>query len=320
MSAEQDEPANDTTVNNNDDSDSDSSDDDELCLEGVLERVRDDDVSSESDEEEEEEVPMKGPAKSKPKKSKKSSKNSDSDSEDDTNGEILQVEFTFHDMAEDFYHGIHTLLKSTHPPHSQALVNAILENVSVGTVISTKGDEEHNVFGFASVLNVQTHKEVDCVKSLIDICLTNVPEEHKRELSVVLSGKTKRPAGFLIHGRMFNLPLEIVEVYHQQLVLDMEWAVEHAEGGEEERKSLDFGVFLRLAPCVRTSGNGGVVYNYFDDEAMADHAEFVYALPGKLMKGIEDQDPPCCNVIVLTRTGHAEAMKDIHKLIHGAAK
>jgi hypothetical protein len=73
---------------------------------------------------------------------------------------------------------------------------------------------------------------------------------------------------------MVNMPLEIVEILHQQLVLDMDWAVEHAEGGEDERKSLDFGAFVRLAPAYRSSGT--TYYKLFDDEIFAQHAEFSY--------------------------------------------
>jgi BCCIP len=71
---------------------------------------------------------------------------------------------------------------------------------------------------------------------------------------------------------MVNLPVEIVQVLHQQLVLDMDWAVEHAEGGEEERKSLNFEAFVRLAPSYRSSRAS--YYKYFDDEIFSRRADF----------------------------------------------
>ena len=55
---------------------------------------------------------------------------------------------------------------------------------------------------------------------------------------------------------MVNMPLEIVEVLQQQLVADMDWAVSNAEGGEAERKSLDFGAFVRIAPATVSSRKG----------------------------------------------------------------
>ena len=45
---------------------------------------------------------------------------------------------------------------------------------------------------------------------------------------------------------------QLVEILHQQLALDMDWAVKYAEG-EEERKSLDFGAFVRIAPATVSS-------------------------------------------------------------------
>jgi len=143
-------------------------------------------------------------------------------------------------------------------------------------------------------------------------------------MEVVLSGKTKRPAGFFIHARMVNIPLEITEVLHQQLVLDMDWAVENAEGGEDERKALDFGVLIRMAPTHRIE-NESIAYRYFDDEVFANRAEFTYTfdVPKNKRKGekIADDDgdgqAKQCTVIVMTKTGHRDAMKDLSKLIHG---
>jgi len=101
--------------------------------------------------------------------------------------------------------------------------------------------------------------------------------------------------------------MEITEVMHQQLVLDMDWAVENAEGGEEERKSLDFGAFVRLAPCSGSGGGGSGV---------ATNAEFVYAFEApKMFEGEEEEG--MCSVIVMTKTGHRAAMKDMAKMIHG---
>ncbi|KAL7471073.1 hypothetical protein ACHAXS_011372 [Conticribra weissflogii] len=270
--------------------------------------------------------------------------------------EIIQVEFLFCDMNERFFHGMKTLLHrhSIHATHSSQLTDLILGNVSVGTVLSTDDpndvkppptssssssssssnknlksstplppQEEPNVFGFATVINLTTHHSTPCIQSLKTLCLSKCPPQHKPEMETVLSGKTKRPAGFFFQERMVNVPLEITEVMHQQLVLDMDWAVENAEGGEEERKSLDFGAFVRLAPCSGSGGGGsssssgsGVIYKYFEDEVFATNAEFVYTFEApKMFEG--DEEEGICSVIVMTKTGHRAAMKDMAKMIHG---
>jgi hypothetical protein len=324
------------TDKNGDDSSDDgsSSDDDSLVLEGVL--VRNPDASSSSDDsddddddgeeddddgdDQEDEKESKKPkakdngkragsksmAVPKKKKRKKSSNKPDT----------INVEFTFCDMDEKYFHGIKSLLhdsSTVYQNQSSNMADLMIENISVGTVVSTADDEDGNVFGYASILNVSTYQDSPVVQYLKDFCLKGCPAKHKKELEVVLSGKTKRPAGFFLHGRMINMPLEIVQVLQQQLVLDMDWAVDNAEGGVEERKSLDFGAFVRLAPCQAEGGS--VVYRYFDDEIFAGRAEFVFTTDAP--KSFSKEEKQYCNVLVLTKTGHRAAMKDIDKLING---
>merc|ERR1712194_27770 len=174
--------------------------------------------------------------------------------------------------------------------------------------------DDANVFGFTSIVNVTTNHSSPTIQSLKALCLKHCPSQHKAEIEILLSGKTKRPAGFFFQERMVNVPLEIVEVLHSQLVLDMDHAVAHADD-EVERKSLDFGAFVRLAPCYSSEGGGGgVIYKYFDDEVFATNAEMVFEMP-KMNK--EDEDDMRCSVIVMTKTGHRGAMKELKKMIHG---
>ena len=117
----------------------------------------------------------------------------------------VNVDFIFCDMDEKFFFGTKTLLLSnpTLAPQSSALADLIIENVSVGTVISAEGytEGDDDVFGYASVLNVTTNESQPCIQYLKKQCLDHCPVQHREELETVLSGKTKRPAGFLIHGR-----------------------------------------------------------------------------------------------------------------------
>ena len=341
--------------NGNDDSDDSSSsdeDDGDLVLEGVLIRNPDASDSSDSEEDEsddddddEEEEEMKPPAKKqKQQKSDHKDKNDNNNNNTTKNQkkqkkkkkkgksgpEIVPMDFTFCDMDEKYFHGIKALLASSSPAYlsnASALSDLMIENVSVGTVISTvyeyKAGQERDpeyegvVYGFASVLNVTTYKDNDAIKALKKLCLSKCPNDRKTELETVLSGKTKRPAGFYLQSRMVNLPLEIVEVLHQQLVKDMDWAVDNAGGGVEQRKSLDFGAFVRIAPtCRENQGNGRTsYYKYFDDELLANHAEFTYEI--ELPKTFGMEETPYCTVIVMTKTGHRMAIKSLQKLVNG---
>jgi hypothetical protein len=329
-------------------SSSDDDDDDDLILEGVLIRNPDvsdsDDTSSEEEEEEDEggeqedveEEDSKPPPNNKSKTSREIEKNSIGSNKPkpeaakkstpqkennkkkkkrkNSGPDIVHVDFIFCDMNEKFFHGLKTMLNTVTPLlaiHSSALADLMIENASVGTVTSTDGDTDGTVFGFASVLNVTTHQDQVCIQSLKKTCMEKCPAAHQKELLVVLSGKTKRPAGFYLHGRMVNMPLEIVQVLHEQLVLDMDWAVKNAEGSEAMRKSLDFGAFILFAPTFKASGT--TYYKSFDDEIFASHAEFTFEI--ELPKPYGSDETPFCNVVVLTKTGHRTAMKSLAEMV-----
>mmetsp|Transcript_22249 Transcript_22249/g.44787 ORF Transcript_22249/g.44787 Transcript_22249/m.44787 type:complete len:333 (-) Transcript_22249:1079-2077(-) len=296
-------------------SDDESSDDDSLVLEGEI--IRNPDVSDSDDDysSEEEEADNAKQSKKKHKTNNGKGKGTKPKKKASNQPETIQVDFVFCDMNERFFHGVKTLVhrNSVHSPHSSQLADLTIENNMVGTVLST--DQDDNVFGFASVVNLTTNSSSTCIESLKKICLDKCPQQHKPEMETVLSGKTKRPAGFFFQERMVNVPLEITEVLHQQLVLDMDHAVKNARD-EDEKKSLDFGAFVRLAPCYSGGGGGAnsAIYKYFDDEIFATNAEFVYTFDAPKMFE-EDEEELKCSVIVMTKTGHRAAMKELKKMV-----
>jgi hypothetical protein len=293
----------------------DESSDDDLVLEGEI--IRNPDVSDSDDDysSEEEEADNAKQSKKKQKTNNGKSKGKKTKKKTSNQPETIQVDFVFCDMNERFFHGLKTLVhrNSVHSPHSSQVADLVIENNMVGTVLST--DEDDNVFGFASVVNLTTNSSSTCIESLKKICLDKCPQQHKPEMETVLSGKTKRPAGFFFQERMVNVPLEITEVLHQQLVLDMDHAVKNARD-EDEKKSLDFGAFVRLAPCYSGGGGGAnsAIYKYFDDEIFATNAEFVYTFDAPKMFE-EDEEELKCSVIVMTKTGHRAAMKELKKMV-----
>jgi hypothetical protein len=295
-----------TKSDSSDVSSEESDGDESLGLEGVLERNPDASSSSSSDEsedEEDEEEEEKGGQKNKrklPANEKKSKKKREM---------TIQVDFTFCDMKEMYFHGLKSLLNNSstvYQLHSSEFCDKMIESVAVGTLISTADDgQEGNVFGFASFLNMA--EEYPAMEYLKEICLKDCPQDHKKQLQKVLTGPT---TGLFLHGRMINLPLEITLVLHEQLVKDMDWAIKNAEGGEEERNSLNFTHFVRLAPCQQDQG---VVYRYFDDEIFAGQAEYVFTVDAP--KSYSKEEKQLLNIMVLTRAGHRQAMKDLKQMI-----
>jgi hypothetical protein len=412
---------------NDDDSSaySSSDDDDSLVLEGVLVRNPDASSSSSDDDElssEEDEESMKRPASSSSKAKTKGGsgniaiannkkhtkqqlqqskttmmqkKNQKTSKSKQQQLEMIHVEFLFCDVHERFFHGMKTLLhrQAYHASHSSQLVDLIIDNVMIGTVLSTDLDDnsnsssssrsvdntttkkiksnnnngsavgskpatttmqqqehnmdEANVFGFVSIINLSTNNSSSCIQSLKSTCLLHCPNEYKTELTTVLSGTTERPVGFFFQERMVNVPLEITLVLHEQLVLDMDYAIDNVSD-MELKKSLDYGAFIRLAPCFKSSSSGGggsggsgggiLVYKYFDDEIFATNAEFVYSFKATTHNKKKEAKAHCnekkkneydddndgdeseelwCSVIVFTKTGHRVAMKEMKKMIHG---
>ena len=251
--------------------------------------------------------------KKKQQKEKKKKKTKGDDSDDDDDDDIIQVEFTFHDFDERFFHGVKNLLHASstlYQPHSSALADLMIDNISVGTVCSTEGDAaDGTVCGFASILNVKEYGKNACLQAMKKYCLDHCPAAHRSELTTVWSGDTKRPAGLYLQARMVNMPLEIVYVLQHQLVQDMDYAVEHAQD-EDDQKAVNFGAFVRLAPA--SMDGPCVVYKHFDDEVLATNAEFVYAAPAPPSCGSEETS--VARVMVLTRTGHTTAMTELQQL------
>ena len=66
-----------------------------------------------------------------------------------------------------------------------------------------------------------------------------------------------------------------------------------------------------------------MIYKYFDDEVFATNSEFVYNFEIPKLSyenndgGEEDDNKMWCSVIVMTKTGHRNAMKELKKMIHG---
>ena len=69
---------------------------------------------------------------------------------------------------------------------------------------------------------------------------------------------------------------------------------------------------MRLAPAT-ADGNRGLFYKFFDDEIFAGHAEFSYSMDAPPSYGSEEKQ--MVSIIVMTKTGHRQAMKELKQLV-----
>lgn len=291
-------------------SSSSSDENNSLALDGLVEKERDlDEYESSSDEEEKKET-----------KKKRRRKGSESSSDSD---EDLQVEFCFCDMDLDkYFHGVKTLLgfEPLHVPHSSQLADIILDNVEVGTLVTTQDDPDHNVFAFASALNVSNadgcYGSKPCIIKLQKMILDKCPAAFQKRLNSVFADQgNKSTVGLVTHARMINVPLKIVQVMHEQLIKDMDWA---AAGGESKspQPQFDFKTLLFLAPCSR-DGNA-LYYKYVEDEIFASRSElqFEFDVPMKVSAFAQQETTyTVCSLIVLTRQAYEDGIVEFSKLV-----
>jgi BCCIP len=133
--------------------------------------------------------------------------------------------------------------------------------------------------------------------TLLEYCQSKVPKDsiNKTTLRQYFVDDSSSSAtgsdqhvGLLSHGRMMNLPLELVPVLHQQLLLDLDYAMtlqqqdtradNDGADNDDDDDEYDFrplSHLIRIAPCYRDK-RAGVLYKLFDDEHLADAADAVY--------------------------------------------
>lgn len=355
---------------------SSSDDDDELALDGVIKRNSDASTSSEESEVEDSDDDgdnkksgsktdqARGNVKNNDKKpsalefnnnrndasrqQQQKIKNKKKKRKSDSDDGILQVEFTFCDMNEIYFHGIKSLLFNSATVYQQydtELSDAIIENVSVGTVISTteQYSDIGTVFGYASVLNINTYENSDSIKFLInDICIKYCSNEYMKELKTIFASSSsskqhQQQVGILMHGRMLNLPIHMVSILHEQLIQDINWAISNAEGGVEEQKSFDFDYIIRIAPFIHDKKTHTSYYKYFDDEIFATNSIIQFECPApppgsssdytmsssggvaatmKSDNNTNNNNDNKLSVIIMTKSGHRKAVEELKKMVN----
>ncbi|KAM9133169.1 BRCA2 and CDKN1A-interacting protein [Pangshura tecta] len=155
----------------------------------------------------------------------------DSASEEDELSEEVNVEFEAHSMSDSDCDGIKKLLHQLFlkaPVNTTELTDILIQQNHIGSVIkqaevqeeSDDEDEEDEVFGFISLLNLTERKGTQCaeqIKELIlSLCEKNCDQSMVEQLDKLLNDTTK-PVGFLLNERFINVPPQIALPMHQQL-------------------------------------------------------------------------------------------------------
>jgi len=160
--------------------------------------------------------------------------------------ESVTVDFVFSDPKEEHYHSIrqhvlHLLPSSTFDASS--LANIITGQVTTGTMVCV--DDEPDVYGFITALNLKRYKDENSIKQILDLITSKCPKDLQQKLKNILENKV---VGLVVNRRMINLPYQLVPAMHSALHDDIEWAIQN-EDTQELRNDFKMDYFMILAGC-----------------------------------------------------------------------
>ncbi|CAM9567119.1 unnamed protein product [Ascophyllum nodosum] len=219
------------------------------------------------------------------------------DEEEDEEGEdqptIVSVSLDFCDPHERFFHGIrslaaHSFLQDAAGLELSPLVDLVVAQGAVGTVLSTDGEDD-DVFGFVTAMPLRyLARDNRCAQVLIKYLLKKAAKAGRSvEMEAVLGEAATEKVGLLVSERMINCPIQAVPKLHEALVEDIAWAVQN-EISDEHRDKFRFDKIVVVAPCDDTSGGkatgSGVAllsdfsFWRFDDEVLLQEADFFFSM------------------------------------------
>lgn len=245
--------------------------------------------------------------------------------------ELVQVDFVFSDPCADQFASVRHLVLS-YLPHStfnpSELSDSILSQISVGTMIRV--DKEPDVYGFISAFNISHHlKTTQWMTEVVNYLSKNCPSHYVEELHKVLQSPR---CGLLINQRMMNTPYQLIPPLHQALLDDVEWATSN-EPNAEKRAVFDFDTFIIICTVqnmsatsksskmarIETAQTVSGVFEKFEEEYLAEAAEFSFSVHRTQSLGEQVADRKCHDLIVVIRRQKYEStIKQLKTLMSGS--
>lgn len=201
-------------------------------------------------------------------------------SDEDAPEEVVQADFAFFDPKPDDFHGVKTLLQNYLDDKQwdlSGLVDLVLAQTTVGTVVKIEDDEDNALFALLTALNLGRYKDQ---KSIIEIkgYLLKVCQDNSlvRELKSLLEDQAEH-VGLIVSQRVMNLPPQLLPHLYDGLFDEISWATED-EPTEDLRKSFRFKYYVlmtkfykKVAPSEKGStstsnDNEDVIYLKPEDE------------------------------------------------------
>ncbi|XP_048572986.1 protein BCCIP homolog [Triticum urartu] len=224
--------------------------------------------------------------------------------------ETVQADFAFFDPKPTDFHGVRLLLKTyldSKPWDLTGFVDLVLEQTTVGTVVkmaedededgeanggdkSDGGDDDEDLFGLITVLNLGRYGENRCIKDLKEYLLAVCGDKDtKKKLKSLLEDKVST-VGLLVCRRFVNFPYEMVPKMYDSLFDEVAWATED-EPTQELQDSFRFKQYLllvrileRKTPPKQKAKNSKdedepVIYPKLEDEIFRELSSWSFTFP-----------------------------------------
>ncbi|GAB9464085.1 Bccip family protein [Globisporangium polare] len=248
-------------------------------------------------------------------------------------GRNVNVEFVFSDPRESHFHSVKqfliTYLPPTQPFNVSGLADAIVNQVTTGTMVCVEGEDD--VYGFITALSLSRYASENSVQQILQYVTKKCPSDDLARFQSILKDTS---VGLLVNERMVNLPYQLVPAIHSALHEDIEWAIENEET-EELRNSYKFDYFLVLSSCsVEKSGaaSGGKgkgkkaktqykqtakFFHNFEDEFLEQEADVAFSFETpKGDRETVDQTNKETVVMLIERAKHKAALTNISAMIN----
>ncbi|CAK79692.1 unnamed protein product (macronuclear) [Paramecium tetraurelia] len=161
--------------------------------------------------------------------------------------EEVNLDFVFLDPNQKQFHSIKTFINGYLEGisfKSSELANIICDQVELGTMVGQ--EDEDNVFGFTTILNIGEIKS-NAIGEILHYVDTKSQQYNKQHQQLQHIFQTPKKIGLFINERILNLAPQLVPILHNQLKEDINWL--QKEDPSNSLTNLDY--LLVITKCFK---------------------------------------------------------------------
>ncbi|CAG8455476.1 15229_t:CDS:2 [Acaulospora colombiana] len=200
---------------------------------------------------------------------------SQNDVSDEDEEQIVDVDFDFFDPKEIDFHSIKNLLiqlfsSDSELFHLSELTDLIIGQPLLGSTVKVDGSES-DPYAILTVLNINEHKEKQCMKSLVSYLLEKTKKDSRLndKLNNLFRENSDQHVGLIISERLINMPVQIVPPMYKMLQEEIQWAIDDAKvmptvdevGAQKSRKK-------------KVKSEQDIFYFHAEDEIIEQNADY----------------------------------------------